>query len=170
LQETPALVPLLDSLIEARRHDITRAPFASGTAFDAYIEATSAALLWAAALSVGADPETETGFRALGWAAGLAAYLRAVPALTARNLQPLVDPDPGAIRILAAEGLNHLAIARSQRRGFGRAAPATLAAWQAGPLLRQAHGNPTRVAEGTLALSEFAKRGGLVWMALTGRF
>jgi len=26
------------------------------------------------------------------------------------------------------------------------------------------------VAEGTLALSEFSKRGALVWMGLTGRF
>jgi hypothetical protein len=170
LQDTPALVPLLDSLIEARRHDITREPFTSGTAFDAYIEATSATLLWAAALSLGAAPETETAFRALGWASGLAAYLRAVPALSARNLKPLVDPDPKAIRILAAEGMNHLTIARSQRRAFGQAAPAALAAWQAGPLLRQAHDNPTRVAEGSLALSEFTRRGGLVWMALTGRF
>ncbi len=170
LRDTPGLAPLLDSLIEARRHDITREPFASDTAFDAYIEATSATLLWSAALTLGAAPETETAFRALGWAAGLAVYLRAVPALTARNLQPLVNPDPKAIRSLAAEGLNHLAIARSQRRSFGPAAPAALTAWSAGPVLRQAHDNPTRVAEGTLALSEFKKRGTLVWMTLTGRF
>ena len=170
LQDAPAIAPLLDHIIEARRHDITREPFGSDTAFDAYIEATSATLLWAAALALGAAPRTETAFRALGWAAGLAAYLRAVPALTARNLTPLVNPDPKAVRILAVEGLNHLAIARNQRRSFGAAAPAALAGWQAGPLLRLAHDNPTRVAEGTLALSEFARRGGLVWMALTGRF
>jgi hypothetical protein len=170
LQDTPALSPLLDGVIEARRHDITREPFASDSAFDAYIEATSAALLWAAAVALGADPQTETAFRALGWASGLASYLRAVPALTARNLQPLVNPEPKAVRILAAEGLNHLAIARSQRRGFGPAAPAALAGWQAGPVLRQAQENPTRVAEGSLGQSEFARRGGLAWMALTGRF
>ncbi len=170
LQDTPALVPLLDDLIEARRHDITREPFASDTAFDAYIEATSATLLWSAALTLGAAPETETAFRALGWASGLANYLRAVPALTARNLQPLVSPDPKAVRILAAEGINHLTIARHQRRSFGKAAPAAFAAWQAGSLLKQAYDNPTRVAEGTLELSEFARRGSLVWMALTGRF
>lgn len=169
-RQTPALRPLLDRMIEARRHDITREPFASASAFDAYIEETSAGLVWAAALVLGAKPEAETAFRALGWAAGLANYLRAVPALAARNLAPLVDPDPQAVRTLAAEGLNHLAIARAQSRLFGPAAPAALAAWQAGPLLAQAHDNPTRVAEGTLALSEFRKRGGLLWMALTGRF
>ena len=157
-------------MIQARRHDITREPFASVTAFDAYIEDTSATLLWAAALALGASPETETGFRALGWAAGLASYLRAVPALLARNLQPLLDAGPEAVRTLAAEGMNHLSIARAVRPIFGAAAPAALTAWQAAPLLRQAFDNPTRVAEGKLALSEFARRGGLVWMTLTGRF
>lgn len=170
VQQTPDLAPLLDRVIEARRHDITREPFASDTAFDGYIEDTSATLLWAAARALGAAPDAETGFRALGWAAGLASYLRAVPALTARNLSPLVNPDPKAIRILAAEGMNHLAIARTQRGSFGAAAPAALAAWQAGSLLRLAYDNPMRVLEGTLALSEFTRRGRLVWMALTGRF
>ena len=126
--------------------------------------------MWAAALSLGAAAQAENGFRALGWASGLATYLRAVPALNARNLQALVNPDPKAIRILAAEGMNHLTIARSQRHAFGPAAHAALSAWQAAPLLRQARDNPTRVAEGTLALSEFTRRGSLVWMALTGRF
>jgi phytoene synthase len=93
-----------------------------------------------------------------------------VPALVAHNLTPLVNPEPKAVRTLAAEGMNHLAIARQQRSHFGRAAPAALAGWTAGPLLHQAFANPTRVAEGTLALSEFRKRGGLVWMAVTGRF
>lgn len=170
LQEVPDLGPLLDQIIEARRHDIGREGFASEAAFDAYIEETSATLLWAAARVLGADAQAETGFRALGWAAGLANYLRAVPALLARNLSPLVNPAPGAIRLLAGEGLNHLAIARRQRGLFGRAAPAALAGWMAGPLLRQARDNPTRVAEGTLALAEFTRRGGLVWMGLTGRF
>lgn len=170
LSTTPGLGALLDRVIEARQHDITRQPFAAETEFDAYIEDTSATLLWAAALSLGADPQAETGFRALGWAAGLANYLRAVSALAARNLTPLVNADPKAIRTLAAEGMNHLAIARRQRGHFGAAAPAALAGWAAGPLLRLAHQNPTRVVEGTLAVSEFTRRGGLLWMALTGRF
>lgn len=170
VQEVPGLGPLLDRVIEARRKDILREPFASEAAFDAYIEETSASLMWAAGLVLGAAPQAETGFRALGWASGLANYLRAVPGLMARNLQPLVDADPRAIRVLAGEGMNHLTIARRQRGGFGAAAPAALAGWQASGLLRQAHDNPTRVAEGTLALSEFSRRGGLLWMALTGRF
>lgn len=167
--QTPGLAPLLDKVVLARRHDITREPFANSTAFDAYIEDSSATLLWVAALALGALPQAETAFRALGWAAGLAAYLRAVPALTARGLTPLPNTDPGAIRSLAAEGLNHLAIARAQRSLMGPAFPAALTAWQTGGLLRQAHRNPLRVAEGTLALSEFARRSRLIWAATTGR-
>ncbi len=170
LGQTPGLAKLLDRMVDARRRDIAREPFASAAEFDGYIEDTSATLLWAAALALGADSVAETAFRALGWAAGLASYLRAVPALTNRNVTPLYDASPTALRVLAAEGLNHLAIARRQRATFGRAFPAALAGWQAGPLLRQAYDNPTRVAEGTLALSEFTRRGALVWMGLTGRF
>lgn len=170
LAQTQGLAALLDKIVEARRRDITREAFASAAEFDAYIEETSATLLWAAALTLGADPDAETAFRALGWAAGLANYLRAVPALSARGLSPLYDPSPQGVRVLAGEGLNHLSIARHQRATFGAAAPVALAAWQAGGLLRQAYANPTRVAEGTLALAEFTKRGTLVWMGLTGRF
>lgn len=170
IQQTPAIAPLLDRVIEARRHDITRDPFASEADFDAYIEDTSATLLWAAALTLGASPDAEAPIRALGWAQGLANYLRAVPTLVARNLQPLPNSDPDHIRAWAAQGLANLETARAARRSFGPAAPAALAAWQTAPLLRQVFANPTRVAEGTLAVSEFAKRGGLLWMALTGRF
>ena len=169
-QQTPGLAPLLTRLIDARQQDVARALFANATAFDAYIEDTAATLMWAAALTLGAKGPAETAFRALGWAAGLATYLRAVPDLTARNLQPLPDPSPDAIRTLAAEGLNHLAIARAQRALLMPTFPAALTAWAAPGLLHQAHDNPTRVTEGSLALSDFRKRGGLLWMALTGRF
>ncbi|MEI6100030.1 MAG: squalene/phytoene synthase family protein, partial [Alphaproteobacteria bacterium] len=79
--QTRGLGDLLDQVIVARRHDITREAFVNATAFDAYIEDTSATLLWAAALTLQAPPAAETAFRALGWATGLASYLRAVPAL-----------------------------------------------------------------------------------------
>lgn len=167
---TPGLAQLLDKIIEARRHDITREPFASTTAFDAYIEDSSATLMWSAALTLGAQPHSETAFRALGWAAGLAAFLRAVPILTSRGLQPLPDSAPAAIRALAAEGRNHLRIARAQRHLMGDGFPAALTGWQAAGLLHQAHTNPLRVGEGILALSDFRKRGALLWMTLTGRF
>ena len=169
ITQTPGLAPLLDTVIQARHHDITREPFASNTAFDAYIEHSSATLMWAAAKTLGAAQEAETAFRALGWATGLATYLRAVPDLTARGLQPLPDASPDAIRTLAAEGLNHLAIARAQRHLMGAAFPAALPGWQAAGLLKMAHQNPHRVAEGSLALSQFNRHAQLIWAATTGR-
>ena len=168
LVQTPALRGILAQLIAARRLDIAREPF-SDTTLDAYLEETSAGLLWAAALAVEAPPEAETAFRALGWAMGLANFLRALPELQARGWAAL-DMDPAALREKAAEGLNHLAIARAQKGAMGRAAPVAIYGWQAGGLLRMAHANPLRVGEGKLALSEFAKRGGLIWTAFTGRF
>ncbi|MCW1919581.1 squalene/phytoene synthase family protein [Rhodobacter sp. KR11] len=168
LTQAPALRAVLAQLIEARRQDIARERF-SDSGLDAYLEATSAGLLWAAALACEAPPEAETAFRALGWALGLANFLRALPELQARGWQAL-DTDPAALRLKAAEGLNHLAIARAQKGAMGRAAPVAVYGWQAGGLLRLAHDNPLRVGEGKLALSEFRRRGGLIWTAFTGRF
>lgn len=168
LAETPALRPVLARLIEARRQDIPRAAF-SDKGFDAYLEDTGAGLLWAGALLGGAEPGSETAFRALGWAMGLANFLRALPLLQARGWQP-IPTAPEALREKAAEGLNHLSIARAQRATMGPAAPLALVAWQAGGLLKMAVENPGRVIEGSLALSEFRRRGLLVWTGFTGRF
>ena len=63
LGQTAGLAELLDTVVEARRRDIARDPFASPSEFDAYIEGTSATLMWAAALALGADPAAETAFR-----------------------------------------------------------------------------------------------------------
>ena len=168
LAAQPALKALALRLIEARRLDIAREPF-SDTGLDAYLEETSAGLMWMAALAAGAEAEAETAFRALGWAMGLANFLRALPELQARGWQA-IDATPDRLRDKAAEGLNHLAIARAQRAAMGRAAPVALTGWQAGGLLAQVVDNPLRVTEGKLALSEFRRRGGLLWTALTGRF
>lgn len=161
---------VLDQLIVARHWDIHRAPFADQGSFDAYIEATAAGLIWAAAQVLGAPPLAEAPFRALGWAAGLASFLRAVPQLTAKGRAPLVDDGPQAIRALAQRGLDRLSTARSLRADFGPAAAAALAAWMAAPILGQAAREPSRVAAGTLGLSEFNRRGRLMWMTATGRF
>jgi phytoene/squalene synthetase len=165
--EVPGLREVLLALVEARRADILREPLDAG--FDAYLEATAAGLTWGAGLVAGAGPEAETALRALGWASGLANFLRALPELRARGWAAL-SVEPEALRERAAEGLNHLAIARAQRGSLGKAAPLAALGWQAGPLLEMAVENPGRVIEGALALSEFRKRGGLVWTAFTGRF
>jgi phytoene/squalene synthetase len=165
-------VAVMDRMIEARRWDIYREPFEDRAAFDSYLEDTGAGLMWLAASALGAPPEAEPAARAAGWAAGLAAFLRAVPELEARGRRPLVDGRAEeAVAGLARDGLARLAEAKRAR---GRVPPgagaAFLSGWQTEALLRQVLADPRRVPEGTLGLSEFARRGGLAWAAITGRW
>jgi phytoene/squalene synthetase len=153
---------VIDRLIEARIHDVYGEPFADQAAFETYLDDTAGGLMWLASKACGGSDEA--GARSLGWALGLANYLRAAPELEARGRQPLVDGRPEAVRALAETGLQRLAAARG---GVPKAA--ALAAWQAGGLLRQVVNTPSLVADGAMGLSEFARRGGLVWAALTGR-
>lgn len=156
-------VAVLDALIAARVGDAYGAPFEDEAAFAAYLDDTAGGLMWLAAKACGGQDEAAA--RALGWASGLANYLRAVPELEARGRQPLPDGRAEAVRDLAALGVARL----DQARRGAVPKPAALAAWQAKGLLRQVLADPMVVAEGRMGLSEFAKRGGLLWAALTGR-
>jgi phytoene synthase len=162
-------VEVMDRLIEARRWDVYRDPFEDRAAFDAYLADTAGGLMWLAGLACGAGPEPEAPLRELGWAAGLAGFLRAVPELEARGRVPLVDGRAEAVAALAREGLERLTVARGGLRRLGAAGAATLGAWQAEGLLRLAAREPGRVAEGGLALSEFGRRWGLLRAAIRGR-
>ena len=162
IQEAALPLAVIDRLIEARIHDVYGEPFADGAAFDAYLDDTAGGLMWLAAKVCGGTDESAA--RALGWAMGLANYLRAVPELEARGRQPLPDGRAEAVQALAKDGLRRLATAK------GRVpVAAALAAWQARGLLRQVVANPAVVANGAMGLSEFALRGGLLWAAFTGR-
>ena len=112
----------------------------------------------------------EAAVRAYGWAAGLAGYLRAVPELEKRGRVPLVDGRAEAVQDLAQRGLKKIAAARAGRRRLGQAAPALLAGWQAEGLLKQVAADPRVVAAGQMGLSEFSRRGRLVWQAFSGRW
>ena len=90
-------VDVMDRLIEARRWDIGREAFAGQAAMDGYLEDTAGGLMWLACVAAGSSGG-EQAARDIGWAAGLAAFLRAAPDLAARGRVPLVDDDPGAIR------------------------------------------------------------------------
>ncbi|MEO8243025.1 MAG: squalene/phytoene synthase family protein [bacterium] len=162
-------VAVLDRMAAARRWEVYSEPFADRAAFDSYLDDTAAGLMWLAARSLGAPEAAEAAVRALGWATGLVNYLRAVPDLEARGRLPLVDGRPEAVRGLAEDGLRCLVNARGGRHLVGAGAPALLAGWQTAALLRRVQREPTVVAEGRLALSEFSRRGRLVWQALTGR-
>jgi phytoene/squalene synthetase len=160
----------LDRLAAARQWDIYTDAFTDRAAFDTYLDDTGGGLMWLAARALGAPDTAEPMARALGWATGLANYLRAVPDLEARGRRPLVDGRSDAIRQLAADGLRCIATARRHRHLIGAGAPALLAAWQAEPLLKQVRADPMAVAEGRMATSEFARRGRLLWQAFTGHF
>lgn len=167
----PEIARMLDSAVTARLWDVRKAPFGDDAAFAAHLDATAGHLMWAAARALGAAPEAEPVVRDYAWGAGIAAWLQAIPELEARGRAPLADGRPGAVQALAREGLHRIARARRSRHGIAASArPAFYAGWQGPALLRQAAANPTRVAEGTLALAEAQKRASLLWVATTGRW
>lgn len=170
IHRAPLPLAVIDGMIAARAWDIGTAPFADPATFARYIDDTSGSLMWLAALACGAGPGAEAAVRDFGYAAGLAAFLRAVPELEARGRRPLVDGRPDAIRVLAEDGLRRLQAARRARATVGAGQSALLCGWQAEALLRQAAVRPQRVADATLGLSEFSRRGRLVWQGLTGRW
>lgn len=171
IQSAALPLDVLDRLVAARRWDIYREPFADTASLDAYIDDSSAGLMWLAARSLGAPDGSEAAVRAYGWAAGLAAYLRAVPALEGLGRIPLVDGRPEAVSTLALKGLMRLQ--SSQKAGAEvprHIRPALLPGWQTEALLRIALRDPAAVAEGRLQLSEFARRGKLLWQSATGLY
>lgn len=170
IRETGLPVDVLDRMVAARRWDIGAEPFADGAALERYLDDTGGALMWLACLATGAPPAAELVARNLGRAVAMANYLRAVADLTARGRQPLPDASGAAVADLAARGLDWLATARRGRAVLGPGRAAALAAFQAEPLLRMARAEPARVGQGALALSEFARRGLLLWVAATGRW
>lgn len=153
---------VMDRLVAARRWDIGRAPFADAAAFAAYLDDTGGGLMWLAARALGAGPGDERAARAAGRAAGLAAFLRAVPELQARGRVPLVDARPEALAALARGGLGQW----RRVRGGPALQLAMLAGWQTGALLRQVVRDPGVVADGRMGRSDFARRGSLLWAAL----
>ncbi|MFN3825609.1 MAG: squalene/phytoene synthase family protein [Pseudorhodobacter sp.] len=164
---------VLDALVAARRWDIYRDPFEDEAALDAYLEATGGGLLWMAARVCGAGAQAEAAARGAGWAAGLAAYLQAVPELEARGRIPLVDGRAEAVASLARRGLARLGLARlgqarRARGALGAGNAGLLSACHAEPLLRLAAKEPGRVAAGELHLSEFARRWRLLRAGVTG--
>lgn len=153
----------LEAMIDAREAEIgDPAPFAEAAALWTYLEDSAGALMRASVLALGGPDSTAAGD--FGAAQGLANYLRAVPALAAAGRRAL----PGDVPVadLARAGLERLAAARPGLKGLPRAA--LLAGWQTRPVLRLAAAAPHRVGDGTLAPSEFSRRGSLLWHSWRG--
>lgn len=167
IAEGQVSVAALDSIAAARRADLD--PTFPETAADlwGYLAGTGGALAWAAASALGSPASDEGAVRGYGRAVALASYFAAVPGLVARGRVGL--PPDADVAAMACEGLALIADAR--RAGLSPVTrPALLAGWQGAALLRLAARQPDRVAAGQLALSEFARRGRLLWQAATGRF
>ena len=148
---------MLDALVTARRWDIYRDPFEDAADLGRYIDQTAGHLLTVAAGLLGqAAPDP---LRAAGKAAGIGAWLRAIPALEAAGRVPLLDGTPEGVRALAQEGVAALRHARRMRGRVPRAcAPALLVATAAEPALRMAAARPHAVVHGRLPGAGFAFR------------
>lgn len=161
---------LLDALIAARRWDVYRDAFEDAAHFERYIDATSGNLAWVAARALGAEAAAEAPLRDMAHAAGVASLLRAVPELEARGRVPLLDGRPEGVRALADRALARLKRGKAGQGAITKPArPAVFAFWRAEAALKAARAEPARVAGGTLDESEFARRGRLLRVSLTGR-
>lgn len=165
----PELAQCIDTMAEARRWDIYRDAFEDEAAFDHYIDATSGALMWMAAASLGdADEQVVRDF---GYGVGIANWLRAIPELEAQKRIPLLDGTPEGVQALARKGLERLRKARVGRSAVSPdAGTSMLSGWQAEAILKQAMQQPERVAQGALGQSEFHRRAGLMWRAALKRW
>ncbi|WP_281967184.1 squalene/phytoene synthase family protein [Roseovarius nanhaiticus] len=160
---------LLDDLIVARGWDIYREPFEDDAHLTRYLEQTSGNLMLAAGRALG-EVDEDVVLDA-GYGTGVAAWLRAIPALEQAGRIPLLDGRPEGIRALAEDGLRRLTAARSQRHKIdAEARPAMLAAWQAGGILRRAAAHPALVVNGGLEPRPIRSALGLLMRSTTGRW
>jgi len=156
---------LFEALIEARHADLSKAPFENGTAFDSYIEGTSGSVMALAALALGAKPTHLQAVKNLAYACGVAALLRASPALIARGHAPL----PEDIQAVIQAAKTHLKNARAQKLPSALT-PALLAAWRADATLAHASKHPAHILSGQLEESPARKMASLRWKRLTKRW
>lgn len=165
----PQGAALLDELVAARRWDIYKEPFEDAGHFARYIDQTAGTLTWLAAQALGQAEECVV--RDAAHAAGIAAWLRAIPELVERGRIPLMDGRPEGVKALAQDAMRRLSQARARRGQVSRNARAALLhVGAAGPILRAAIKTPAAVSQGILPDPVEADRFGLGWRALTGRW
>ena len=155
--------PHLLAMIDARESDIEGIGRQTAEAVTDYARGTSGAMMMA---SKGAVDENEAqALSDLGAASGLANWLLSQPKL-ARAGRGHIMPSDEMIAVLADEGLRLLTNARENLPRKGTAAMRS--AWRAKGLLERAKTQPDLVREGGLGGSDFARKGRLVWLGLTG--
>ena len=156
---------LFEALIEARHADLTAEPFANRAAFDAYIEGTAGSVMALAALALRAKPLHLPAINDFAFGSGVAALLRAAPALMARGHNPLPEDIPA----LLEHSVNRLRKARTYKLPT-TLAPALLAGWRADTTLAHARKYPAHIASGQLEESPARKMASLRWRRLTRRW
>jgi len=155
-----------DRLIEARRWDIYKEPHKDQAAFDQYILDTSAGLMWLAAQALGADEKHRDAVMDFGYATGVAALFRAIPALENAQKYPLVDGTSSGVSALA-----NAALVRSATGGVPKSIHAALrSGWMMKYTLKLAVHSPELVVAGGLKPSEFSKKTRLLWKSMTNGF
>ena len=157
----PEIAPKLLPLIDARRWDIAREPFATAEALWDHLDATAGTLMEVTAEALGRAGDV----RPLARGAGMAAWFLALPRYITLNRRPLPDTQPASIHALAQQALSHL---KHPHGLSGPAKSATFAAWPARDVLRQALKRPEAVLDGTLVVSEFRRRLALAKLSLRG--
>ncbi len=151
----------LDRMIDAREADVDGLRRATVGDVLRYAEGTSGAMMAAS------DPAQAPGMTRLGTALGVANWLLSLPEL-ARVGRGHVAPSEEMVTELAIAGLTELGKARAALPAQGTAA--LRSAWRAEPILKRAKSAPKRAREGALGGSEFARRGHLLWLSMTGRW
>jgi phytoene/squalene synthetase len=160
---------LFVEMVDARQADMEAVPHPGRAALDLYIDRTAGHLMELAARHLGAEGAALAVVRGFARGSGTAALLRALPELRARGRDPL--PPGVAVDALARDGLAALARARGERsRVPGAVAPALLAGWRAGHVLRRATADPAAVRPGGLEGAEIVARAELLWRAFSGRW
>jgi hypothetical protein len=145
----PEQAEMLDVLVAARRWDIYRDPFEDAADLTRYIDQTAGHLMWVAASLLG--QASEAPVRQAAYAAGIGAWLRAIPSLEEAGRVPLLDGTPNGVVELAQGGLLALKDARASRAKIGRSCgPALLGATAAEPALVYAKSYPQAVVDGAL--------------------
>jgi phytoene/squalene synthetase len=162
---SPETAEMLDELVAVRRWDIYKDAFEDEAHFARYIDQTAGHLMVTAARSLGTADESVVRDAAYG--AGIAAWLRAVPALEEAKRIPLLDGRAEAVQDLAEGALKRLQQARRSRRLISKAAsPALWPVVGADQLLKQVVRDPMAVAEGRLD----RRPKPLIWAAMFGRW
>ncbi len=156
----------LADMIEARRRDCYREPFATAAEVVGYVRETSVLLMRHALKAAGARAQGDV-IEAQALGSGLAQWLAALPDLDQLGLG-LARPDPAIIKDLAGEALAALDVARAERRGVSdKAAPVLYR----GTGLRRALKSAVETGKpAAIHTSEFRRRFGLGRLALTGRW